>query len=324
MQGAQSTRYWFVLTEDRNTHGPFETEQVRRDLFQRVFPVTVLVCLQGGAQWQPAMSVAEFADIGRQLGVPAPPPPDAKGAKGAKGKWYHSAVVVAVTLILFFPLGLVLLWTAPNASMGAKIGVSVLIAILTVYAVRSKERPEATATSASAPAFTTPAPAPVAIEPLSATVSIANFTKDNVLDECDDFTITLPPGVDAGTALEDGFANFVKGKKGMSRLGKRCGDQFRTNPALASCTMHSEQVTKADSGIGAGLRIVIDLVGRYYNLDTITKSDTYMKNCLDLNGDWQAADKDSDEYREAVRARARREVEKAQRALEKMQGSISQ
>ena len=42
-----------------------------------------------------------------------------------------------------------------------------------------------------------------------------------------------------------------------------------------------------------------------------------MKGCIDGKGDWQAVSKDSDEYREAVRARARREVDSLREQLGK-------
>jgi hypothetical protein len=74
-------------------------------------------------------------------------------------------------------------------------------------------------------------------------------------------------------------------------------------------------VPKNDAGVEPGVyewRLAI----RYYNLDTLASSDTYMKRCIDMKGgDWQAVGKDSDEYREAVRARARREVENLRKTI---------
>ena len=174
----------------------------------------------------------------------------------------------------------------------------------------------------AAPALTQEAPLG-----FSGTVSVANFTKDTRLDECDDFTVTVPPGVADGAnklakSLDYISQSFVKGKKqsrpGLSKIAHPCAEQFRVNHPLATCVAHQEG--KLDSGVG----LAADIVGRYYNLDTIRTSDTYMKNCIDMNGDWQAVDKDSDEYREAVRDKASREVEKAQRELEKMQGTGGQ
>jgi hypothetical protein len=76
----------------------------------------------------------------------------------------------------------------------------------------------------------------------------------------------------------------------------------------------SEHLKKGDSGVSLGT-YEIEITSRYYDLDQISRNDSYMKDCFDVKGDWQAADHDSNEYREAVRARARREVEKAQGAL---------
>lgn len=46
----------------------------------------------------------------------------------------------------------------------------------------------------------------------------------------------------------------------------------------------------------------------YYDLDSLS-NDVYMRECIDRKGDWQAVDKTSDEHREAIRARACREIE---------------
>jgi cell division protein FtsB len=164
------------------------------------------------------------------------------------------------------------------------------------------------------------APVPSQQTPLgfSGTVSVANFTKDTRLDECDDFIVTVPPDATDGSdllarTLDNVSQSFVKGKKksmpGLSKIGRPCAEQFRVNQALATCVVH--HVGKLDSGIG----LAVGIVGRYYDLDTLTSNDTYMKNCIDMNGDWQAVDKDSDEYREAVRERARREVEGLRKSL---------
>jgi hypothetical protein len=182
-----------------------------------------------------------------------------------------------------------------------------------VYLAEHK-KPDDSARAASAAEKLPAAPAPMPVPTgLSGTVSVAYFTKDTRLDECDDFTATLSPEIDAGpeaiSKFLDALAQPKKGMKGLSKIGKPCAEQFRTNRALATCTAH--QVIKGDSGKGVDL----DIRGSYYNLDTLTSDDTYMKNCFEMQGDWQAVDKDSDEYREAVRARARHEVEKLQKTL---------
>jgi len=176
-----------------------------------------------------------------------------------------------------------------------------------------KRRDGGAAGSASLRPTLAAAAASVGDAPTIVTTSVASFTKDDLLDECDDFTFTLAPGVDAGAAdIENGFERFVRGKKGMSRLTRRCAEEFATNAVLATCTMDTEKgTTKGDSGVG----VTVGLKGRYYNLDTLTKSDVYRKNCIDIRGAWATVDQDSDEYRTAVRARAGREAEKAQKTL---------
>ena len=189
---------------------------------------------------------------------------------------------------------------------------------------KSDDAARGTAHSAESPH----APPPLVPEPpagFSGTVSVATFTKGTRLDECDDFTITLPPETDGGQeilsktldAMSKDLATLVVrggGGKKSSKIGKPCAEQFRTTPVLATCVAQ----LKGDAG-GE-----LDVAVRYYNLDTITSSDTYMKNCLDMHGDWQAADKDSDEYREAVHARARREAEGIVKNAQKTQESLAQ
>jgi len=166
-----------------------------------------------------------------------------------------------------------------------------------------------TATVTAVPAPTVP-PAPLTIM-----VSFATFTpKGTFLDECIDFIITPPPGVDAGSDFTEGFAKAVAKKKNTSRIYKPCADQFQTTPALAECKTHISVPLKTDAGVVWGTS-EIDSQEQYYNLDTLTNGNEYMKDCLDMKGDWTGVDKDSPEYREAVRARARREMEKLQKSL---------
>jgi hypothetical protein len=155
---------------------------------------------------------------------------------------------------------------------------------------------------------------PPGVEPVKVGATIVTFTKATLLDECTEVAIELPPTADAGAAsdfLEKLVDNIMKGmKQGASRIYKGCTEQFRTNPVLATCTVSTE--VKGDSGAAE-----IMITERFYDLDTITTSDSYMKQCIEVKGDWQAVDHDSQEYREAVRARSRREVEKAQRILQR-------
>jgi hypothetical protein len=169
-----------------------------------------------------------------------------------------------------------------------------------------------------------PSPTPVD-DPPSAMASIAGFINDTVLDECADSSYTLTAGADAGAGAVEKLRDYSvkrwtdpKGNKpkGLTLIYKPCAEQFRTNAVLATCKKHStEHVTHADSGVPIGTMYEVQMVSRYYNLDTLTSSDEYMKDCLDIKGDWQGIDKDSAAYREATRARARREMEKGLKAL---------
>jgi hypothetical protein len=170
-------------------------------------------------------------------------------------------------------------------------------------------RPPSTPPADPAPATPTPPPP----EPLHAGVSIANFTKETLLDECVDFAITMPIDYDGGqesvTKVAEGLAQTMK-KRGMSRLAKTCSDQFRTTPVVASCSAHKQM--KSDGGKPAD----VDIISRYYDVGTLTKSDGYMKDCIDIQGDWQGLDKTSDEYKAAVHAKTMRQVEKLEKTTQ--------
>lgn len=45
-------------------------------------------------------------------------------------KWYEKTWVIAVLCVFFFPVGLFLLWKNNNISMGRKIGVTAIFAII--------------------------------------------------------------------------------------------------------------------------------------------------------------------------------------------------
>jgi hypothetical protein len=165
-------------------------------------------------------------------------------------------------------------------------------------------------------------PTAIAERSPSLMVSFANF-KDGLLDECVDITINLPRGTDAGPgALAKGAdgveESFLKARPSLSRIRRSCDAQFRENTFLASCAIHIDSSQrpswKVDSGLGQ-VTITVYADSRYYNLDTLTKDDGYMQDCLSMKGDWQAIDKNSDAYRDAERARVRRDLSKGLKAL---------
>lgn len=234
-----------------------------------------------------------WGQYGPPQGYPQPPAPK-------KGMSTFSAVLLA--LIVFFvviPLG-----SCMACAVCAQVRRDEALAEPKTHA------PAPTPIASADPVPTAP-PAPTAIM-----VSVATFTpKNTLLDECTDITITPPTGWDGG--LEPLAEAFAKGitPKNASRIYKACADQFRTSPVLATCAnVHHSEPLKNDAGVTRGT-IELDIESRYYDLDNLTNGNEYMKDCLDLKGDWQGLDKNSDEYREAVRARARRNVEKGLKAL---------
>jgi hypothetical protein len=141
------------------------------------------------------------------------------------------------------------------------------------------------------------------------TASVATFTGDNLLEECDDFVVTLPPGVDTGPLALDRLVDSIKRGKngGASRLDKPCAEKFPKDPVLATCNASTE--IKGDQGV-----VKRAFMGRYYSLEMLQNSDVYMKDCLDMNGEWQVVSHESQEWRVAHVAWARREVERLKRA----------
>ncbi len=142
------------------------------------------------------------------------------------------------------------------------------------------------------------------------TASIASMN-DGQPSECDDFTISDPKGAsdktDGALDLIDGFVGaFMNRNKAMSRVDKPCMDQFRGVPALASCVTYiSSELTNGDSGAQLGT-YEIRMSARYYDPYMLMKDDSYMRGCREMKGDWRGVDKNSEEYKAAVRARIQR------------------
>jgi hypothetical protein len=162
-----------------------------------------------------------------------------------------------------------------------------------------------------APATPPPQEVPAASESTQnrVTAAVATFIGDHVLEECDEFVVTLPPGVDAGALALDKLVDSIKvGRNGgASRLDKPCAEQFPSDPVLATCVASTE--IKGDQGV-----VKRAFTGRYYGLEAIVQnSDVYMKSCVDMNGEWHVASHDSKEWREAHVAWAQREGERFQK-----------
>jgi hypothetical protein len=187
-------------------------------------------------------------------------------------------------------------------------------ALLATLATACKEQRERPLQAEPAPVAT---PEPLAPPPLlEETFAIAVFSNENNLDQCLDVVVSTERSLDP--AIRQGItdrlvSSISKGrKKGtVAKLQRECSDQFKGNPALASCS--GSAVPHNDGGLIVGAKIAFQ--GHYYDLDELEKSDSFMKECLEGNGDWQAVDHDSEAWRDAHMTRARRELEKLQKSL---------
>jgi hypothetical protein len=177
-----------------------------------------------------------------------------------------------------------------------------LLLLVELLAACSKTEDEARARTIPEASVT----APDAGAPQAASVASVSHGR---LFECDDFTMTRLQGPSdqsaAETDLVGGFVSgFLERNKAASRISKPCKDAFPTSPVLATCIAHiSSQLTKADSRVALGTYEVL-MASRYYDPDALTSDDSYMKGCAEMKGDWQAVDKNSEEYKAAVRVRS--------------------
>ncbi len=144
------------------------------------------------------------------------------------------------------------------------------------------------------------------LQPKTFAFSLATFDKDTVLDECLDYSVTYPPGSDAGPKADWKETLMKRMTEENHRTGtilpKPCAEQFSDRTPLATCGVPAHAVGDAGADVA--------LTDRYYDTGTLGRSDRYMKGCLDMGGDWSALPRDSDEYRAAAHAAARRNAEK--------------
>jgi hypothetical protein len=96
-------------------------------------------------------------------------------------------------------------------------------------------------------------------------------------------------------------------------LQNPCKQQFPDRPALATYVLSAVHFPSRDADVprGAHVRpldfgVTLAVVKQYFNLSTLADDDHDMRDCLNGGGAWRPVDKDSDEYQQAVRARARR------------------
>lgn len=127
--------------------------------------------------------------------------------------------------------------------------------------------------------------APVLMLPISATRRIASF-RSGQLDECTEATFVAPPMADPDAVARavDMWAEGAKKNKQVKTLAiaKPCADQFTDRTPLATCRV-SGAATKLGPGWSAGF------LDTYYRVETARDDDTFMRQCLEMHGDWQAS-----------------------------------
>ena len=144
----------------------------------------------------------------------------------------------------------------------------------------------------------------------------ASFVKDR-LSECIDSRMHVRVPDDAGVnwaPKKDPTEAAFKELK-MTRLNKSCGDQFSDRTALAVCVISNAHDPDADGG-SANTNVRVEMTDAYFDYQAVVEDDAYMKQCLDMGGDWKALSRDSDEFR-----RAKLEHDTAN--LRKLTGKIS-
>ena len=122
-----------------------------------------------------------------------------------------------------------------------------------------------------------------------------------LLDECVDISFQGEPP-DAGPNW-DPATGFVKGAKLKDKdvmvVPKGCAVQFADRTPLAVCGFEKEQ---------KGLRVAY--TSNRYLFEDVGLSDTAMKECIEMGGDWKAVPRDSKEWRAAKLEHSRRKLQK--------------
>lgn len=130
--------------------------------------------------------------------------------------------------------------------------------------------------------------------------SFASFEKD-ALNECLDIALVDEQGTADQAALEVRMASGAKHlPKDLVPLKKSCAEQFVDRTSLASCLV--VETLPADAGM-PGIKSV--MMASYYSVRTLN-DDVYMRDCLKMGGEWEAAKKDDPAAaRERLRQRAK-------------------
>lgn len=137
-----------------------------------------------------------------------------------------------------------------------------------------------------------PVPAPVAPpEPdppkeVIVSTTVATFRQEK-LDECVDLVAALPPdATDEETeGLRERFLEKMKASASGVKLvptRKLCAEQFTDRTPVATCIVPEQKMPFRETGEA---RLI--LASTYYRAETARKDDTFMRQCLEMGGDWK-------------------------------------
>ena len=137
-----------------------------------------------------------------------------------------------------------------------------------------------------------PPPAPIVVS-----VHIAKFGDDRLLT-CMDITLSALPGEEPDGGMPDATALREElapsgNTAGMRAIPRPCREQFGDRVEWASCSVSGAR----RSGGSASF------VDRYYDFGRAFDDDTFMQECLEMNGEWTAVPRTSPEWQHAQRER---------------------
>lgn len=128
-------------------------------------------------------------------------------------------------------------------------------------------------------------------------VHVAKFGDERLLT-CTDVTFAALPGEepDGGmpdaAALREGFAP-AGNADGLRPIPRPCREQFGDRVEWASCSINR-------AGASGGSLTMVD---RYYDFGRAFDNDSFMQECLEMNGEWTAVPRTSPEWQRAQRER---------------------
>ena len=189
------------------------------------------------------------------------------------------------------------------------IGLALLVGIGLIGWIRGARETRAVVADAGAPMVSA---APVANSAavvdghLRDAFTVAGF-KDDVLDECVDWTLEIVPAPDASVPPESAAKLLGEMRKAMAKgtpVKGTCDDNFADRPCIAACT-----ATKVEKGKGGG-EVRVTASAGYYAFEAIGLSDAHRRDCLQMGGKWHVVEADSEAWHRAKSDHARRKLEK--------------